>query len=139
MLGNWSLGDYFKKEQIPWIFDFFTKELGLSKEKLWVSVFEGTKNIPKDTETFDLWRSLGIPEGENCLLRCRENWWSMSGSPENMPQGEIGGQIQKFSLILEPSMILNTAKNVILTATAAVSWKSAIPFLLNMKRKKTEV
>ncbi len=91
MLGNWSLGDYFKKEQIPWIFDFFTKELGLSKEKLWVSVFEGTKNIPKDTETFDLWRSLGIPEEKIVFYDAEKNWWSMSGSPENMPQGEIGG------------------------------------------------
>ncbi|MEK7061222.1 MAG: alanine--tRNA ligase [Patescibacteria group bacterium] len=91
MLGNWSLGDYFKKEQIPWIFDFFTKELGLSKEKLWVSVFEGTKNIPKDTETFDLWRSLGIPEEKIVFYDAEKNWWSRSGSPENMPQGEIGG------------------------------------------------
>ena len=58
MLGNWSLGDYFKKEQIPWVFEFFTKELGLPAEKLWVSVFEGNKEVSKDTESYELWKSL---------------------------------------------------------------------------------
>ena len=97
MLGNWSLGDYFKKEQIPWIFEFFTKELGLSKEKLWVSVFgglpmqSGTKDIPKDTETFEVWKSLGIPESRIFFYGTDKNWWSRSGSPEKMPEGEIGG------------------------------------------------
>ena len=97
MLGNWSLGDYFKKEQIPWIFEFFTKELGLPKEKLWVSVFEGlpmqsgTKDIPKDTETFEIWKSLGIPEERIVYYGVEKNWWSRSGSPNEMPVGEIGG------------------------------------------------
>ncbi|MCX6705719.1 MAG: alanine--tRNA ligase-related protein, partial [Candidatus Woesebacteria bacterium] len=91
MLGNWSLGDYFKKEQIPWIFEFFTKELGLPKEKLWVSVFEGTKNIPKDIETFEIWKSLGIPEERIFFYGTDKNWWSRSGSPDEMPVGEIGG------------------------------------------------
>jgi alanyl-tRNA synthetase len=91
MLGNWSLGDYFKKEQIPWIFEFFTKELGLSKEKLWVSVFEGTKDVPKDTGTFEIWKSLGIPEERIVFYGADKNWWSRSGSPDEMPVGEIGG------------------------------------------------
>ncbi len=91
MLGNWSLGDYFKKEQIPWIFEFFTKELGLSKEKLWISVFGGTKNVPKDTETFEIWKSLGIPEERIFFYGTDKNWWSRSGEPEKMPEGEIGG------------------------------------------------
>ena len=91
MLGNWSLGDYFKKEQIPWIFEFFTKELGLAKEKLWVSVFDGTKDVPKDTETFEIWKSLGIPEERIFFYGTDKNWWSRSGSPEKMPEGEIGG------------------------------------------------
>src|SRR3990167_5022198 len=51
MLGNWSLGDYFKKDQLSWIWEFFTKELKLSKDKLWVSVFEGNKQVSKDTES----------------------------------------------------------------------------------------
>ena len=91
MLGNWSLGDYFKKEQIPWIFEFFTKELGLSKERLWVSVFEGNKDVPKDTETFEIWKSLGIPEERIVYYGVEKNWWSRSGSPNEMPVGEIGG------------------------------------------------
>lgn len=91
MLGNWSLGDYFKKEQIPWIFEFFTKELGLPKEKLWISVFEGTKDVPKDTETFKLWKSLGIPEERIIFYGTDKNWWSRSGTPAEMPVGEIGG------------------------------------------------
>src|SRR3970040_2053583 len=62
MLGNWSLGDYFKKEQLPWIFEFFTKELGLPKERLWVSVFEGNNQVPKDEESAEIWKSLGIPK-----------------------------------------------------------------------------
>lgn len=97
MLGNWSLGDYFKKEQIPWIFEFFTKEIGLSKERLWVSVFEGlpaqagTKTVSKDTETFEIWKSLGIPEDRIFFYGTDKNWWSRSGEPEKMPEGEIGG------------------------------------------------
>lgn len=91
MLGNWSLGDYFKKEQIPWIFEFFTKELRIPAEKLWVSVFEGNKEVPKDTESYELWKSLGIPDERICFYGVGKNWWSRSGSPANMPAGEIGG------------------------------------------------
>jgi len=91
MLGNWSLGDYFKEEQIPWIFEFFTKELGIPKEKLWVSVFEGSKDIPKDVESFELWKKLGIPESRIFFYGVEKNWWSRSGAPDKMPVGEIGG------------------------------------------------
>jgi len=90
MLGNWSLGDYFKKEQIPWIFEFFTKELNLPKEKLWVSVFEGYKNIPKDEESFVIWKKLGIPESRIFFYGVKNNWWNR-GEPFDMPVGEIGG------------------------------------------------
>jgi len=91
MLGNWSLGDYFKEEQIPWIFEFFTKELGIPKEKLWVSVFEGSKDVPKDVESFELWKKLGIPESRIFFYGVEKNWWSRSGAPDKMPVGEIGG------------------------------------------------
>src|SRR5262245_61968209 len=50
MLGNWSLGDYFKKEQLPWIFEFLTKELGIDAKKLYVTFFKGEDGVPKDTE-----------------------------------------------------------------------------------------
>lgn len=90
MLGNWSLGDYFKKEQIPWVWEFITKELGLPQEKIHVTLFEGYKNIPKDTETYDLWRSLGIPD-ERIHYYGNKNWWSISGPPDKMQENEIGG------------------------------------------------
>lgn len=91
MLGNWSLGDYFKKEQLSWFFEFLTKELGLPKEKLYASVFGGGNGIDKDTETETIWKSLGIPEGRIFYYGADKNWWSMSGPPEKMPPGEIGG------------------------------------------------
>ena len=62
MLGNWSLGDYFKEDQLPWIFEFLTIELGLSKERLFVSVFEGTNDVPRDEESAHIWKSLGVSE-----------------------------------------------------------------------------
>src|SRR3989338_8451762 len=91
MLGNWSLGDYFKKEQLPWIWEFLTRELDLPKEKLYVSVFEGTNDVPKDVESFEIWKSLGIPEDHIFFYGADKNWWSRSGSPDKMPAGEIGG------------------------------------------------
>ena len=60
MLGNWSLGDYFKNEQLPWVFEFLTEEVGLDANKLYVTVFIGDEanNIPKDTESVALWKDL---------------------------------------------------------------------------------
>src|SRR5262247_773917 len=63
MLGNWSLGDYFKQESITWSYEFLTRPdlLGIAPEKLYVSVFAGDENAPRDTEAADIWQSLGIP------------------------------------------------------------------------------
>lgn len=91
MLGNWSLGDYFKKDQLGWCLDFFVKELGLPKEKLYVSVFEGTMGVPKDNESFEIWKSLGIPESRIFFYGEKKNWWSNSGTPDQMLAGDIGG------------------------------------------------
>ena len=98
MLGNWSLGDYFKKEQLPWIFEFLTKELGIDPHKLYVTVFEGNKDVPKDTDSIEIWKELfktvGIDaqEGERIFVYpAGKNWWSRSGSPDKMPAGEPGG------------------------------------------------
>jgi alanyl-tRNA synthetase len=91
MLGNWSLGDYFKEEQLAWFWEFLTKELSLPKEKLWVSVFEGNDIVPKDTVSYEIWKKLGVPEERIFYYGAKENWWSRSGTPEQMPQGEIGG------------------------------------------------
>ncbi|MEK7100372.1 MAG: alanine--tRNA ligase-related protein [Patescibacteria group bacterium] len=91
MLGNWSLGDYFKGEQLAWIWEFLTEELGLAKEKLYVSIFEGDNSVSKDTESYDLWRKIGISEDHIFSYGDKKNWWSRSGTPEQMPVGEIGG------------------------------------------------
>lgn len=91
MLGNWSLGDYFKKEQLHWIFEFFTRELGLEKDRIWVSVFEGNDQVPRDAESYEIWRQIGIPEERIFYYGVEKNWWSRSGTPQQMPVGEIGG------------------------------------------------
>jgi alanyl-tRNA synthetase len=91
MLGNWSLGDYFKKEQLNWFWEFLTKELNLPKERLWVSVFEGTKGVPKDEKTAEIWKKIGVPEEKIHFYGVKGNWWSRSGTPDKMPVGEIGG------------------------------------------------
>lgn len=91
MLGNWSLGDYFKEEQLAWIWEFFTKELGLNPKRLHVSVFEGTKEVPKDLESVEIWKKVGVPETRIHFYGVKNNWWSRSGTPEEMPVGEIGG------------------------------------------------
>jgi alanyl-tRNA synthetase len=81
MLGNWSLGDYFKQESIQWSFEFLTspKWLGLPIERLAVSVFAGDADAPFDQEAFDLWKSLGIPEERIAKLPKKNNWWGPAG------------------------------------------------------------
>jgi len=91
MLGNWSLGDYFKKDQLAWFLEFLTVELKLPQEKLWVSVFEGTNQVPKDTESSAVWTKLGIPKDRIHYYGVKKNWWSMTGSPEEMSYGDVGG------------------------------------------------
>src|SRR3989344_3088348 len=93
MLGNWSLGDYFKKEQLGYFFEFLTKEISIPKEKLWITCFEGDPalNLPKDTESAEIWKSLGMPESHINFYGSSKNWWSRAGAPENMPAGEPGG------------------------------------------------
>ena len=98
MLGNWSLGDYFKQQQLPWIFEFLTKEIGLDPNRLYVTVFEGNSSVPKDIESINIWKKIfsqvGIDAKENdriFLYPAKKNWWSRSGEPENMPAGEPGG------------------------------------------------
>ena len=79
MLGNWSLGDYWKEESISWSYEFLTKDLGLEGDKLWVTCFEGDKDAPKDTESAEVWEKLGIPKSKIYFLNKVENWWGPSG------------------------------------------------------------
>jgi alanyl-tRNA synthetase len=115
MLGNWSLGDYFKKEQLPWLFGFLTDEIGLDPTRLYVTAFIGDENngIPRDTESVAIWKEifdkkgmdakdivlgseadghrLGMQGGRIFYYDASKNWWSRAGLPENMPEGEPGG------------------------------------------------
>lgn len=93
MLGNWSLGDYFKKQQIEWCWQFFTEELKLPKDKLWVTCFEGDEKlgIPKDQESAQIWEELGVPKDRIIFYGANHNWWSREGAPDNMRDGEPGG------------------------------------------------
>jgi len=75
MLGNWSLGDYFKKESISWSFELLTKYLNIPLEKLAVTVFKGNEIVPADTESADIWKSLGIKEERIAFLGEENNWW----------------------------------------------------------------
>ncbi|MEK7101454.1 MAG: alanine--tRNA ligase [Patescibacteria group bacterium] len=90
MLGNWSLGDYFKKEQQAWIWEFLTKELELDPQKLYVSVFEGNDQIPRDEEATDNWKNLGIFPNHIFYYGVSKNWWARC-SYIDMPVGEPGG------------------------------------------------
>ncbi|MDO8515370.1 MAG: alanine--tRNA ligase, partial [bacterium] len=91
MMGNWSLGDYFKKEQCAWYWEFLTEVLKLPKEKIYVSVFGGAENFDKDNEAIEIWKSLGVPEDHIKEYDAKKNWWSRAGTPEQMPIGEPGG------------------------------------------------
>jgi alanyl-tRNA synthetase len=95
MLGNWSLGDYFKAEEIPWLWELLTKEFGLPKEKLYVTVFAGDENVNFDSESEQIWKdvlkeSFGSNQNQR-ISKDPTNWWSRSGLPDKMPAGEPGG------------------------------------------------
>jgi len=81
MMGNWSFGDYFKKEAIEWSWEFLTdkKWLGLDKNRLAVSVFAGDENSPFDEEAFGLWKKLGVSEYRIAKLPKKNNWWGPAG------------------------------------------------------------
>ncbi len=81
MLGNWSLGDYFKKEAIEYSFEFLTSPqwLGLSPESLHITVFEGDDEVPRDDESAGIWYSVGIPRNRLYFMPREDNWWGPAG------------------------------------------------------------
>ena len=91
MLGNWSLGDYYKKEQLSWVWEFLTEKLKLDPNKLYVTLFEGNGQVNKDIESIKILKGLGIPDSRISEYPAEKNWWSRAGTPESMPVGEIGG------------------------------------------------
>jgi len=88
MLGNWSLGDYFKKEAITWSFEFLTKVLNIPIERLGVTVFAGNDIIPKDEEAIEIWKSLGIPEDRICPT-ATDNFWIAGETGPCGPDSEM--------------------------------------------------
>jgi alanyl-tRNA synthetase len=90
MLGNWSFGDYFKKEAIPWAWEFLTEVLKLDKDRLYVSVFEGSKeeNVPFDQEAFDIWKQF-VSEDRIILGNKKDNFWEMGDQGPCGPCSEI--------------------------------------------------
>lgn len=80
MMGNWSLGDYFKREKTAWTFELLTKELGLDADKLCSTVFEGNGSVPRDEETAELLKSLGIKKEHIFYLPKSDNWWELEGT-----------------------------------------------------------
>lgn len=107
MLGNWSFGDYFKKEQIGWMYKFLTNKeigLGLDKDRLYFSCYEGNQkfNLSKDEDSKNFWLENGIDESHIYFYDDKKNWWSRSGVPENMPLGEPGGPDSEMFFDFDP-------------------------------------
>lgn len=91
MLGNWSLGDYFKQESITWSWEFLTSKewLNLDPAMLSVTVFEGDENAPRDEESASIWKSLGVPEERIAYLPAEDNWWAAGPTGPCGPDTEI--------------------------------------------------
>ncbi len=75
MLGNWSLGDYFKEDAIAWSYEFLTKTLNIPAERLAVTVFKGNHLVPADNESAEIWKKAGIKEDRIAFLGEEDNWW----------------------------------------------------------------
>lgn len=104
MLGNWSLGDYFKKEAISWSFEFLTKELKIPLERLAVTCFEGDADAPKDEEAAQIWMDLGVPKHRVFFLAKKDNWWGPAGQT-----GPCGPDTEMF-YIFDPQQFDEVAK-----------------------------
>ncbi|QQS38985.1 alanine--tRNA ligase [Candidatus Woesebacteria bacterium] len=115
MLGNWSLGDYFKEEQLDWFFGLLTDEFNLDPQRIFVTVFSGDTEfgVKQDDESIDIWKKLfskhgikaeykemgseknasilGMGDAKIFGYDAKKNWWSMNGTPSQMPLGDIGG------------------------------------------------
>lgn len=123
MLGNWSFGDYFKEEEITWMWTFLIDELKLDPNNFYVTCFVGNESlgVPRDTYSAELWQKLfaekgivakisetpeaGMHDGEKIFYYSeKKNWWSRSGVPANMPEGEPGGPDSEMFYDFDPTL-----------------------------------
>ena len=91
MLGNWSLGDYFKEDAIKWSYEFLTSKdegLGLDPTRLYITVFEGNDDAPRDTEAFEIWKKY-VPENHIYFMPAKSNWWSPGDNGPCGPDTEM--------------------------------------------------
>ena len=130
MLGNWSFGDYWKQEQLPWLFEFLTKEIGIKPENLYVTVFSGGEGIGRDDESIGIWKQIfggkaeyaemkteeeagerGMRSGERIFgYGVKKNWWSRAGVPSKMPADEPGGPDSEIFYDFDPTGKTHTEK-----------------------------
>lgn len=131
MLGNWSLGDYFKEQQIPWMWTFLVEILKLDPQNLYFTCFRGLESagITKDTESAQMWQKLfagvgidakigenpeidGMREGEKIFYFSeKKNWWSRTGTPDKMPLGEPGGPDTEMFWDFDPENLQKLHEN----------------------------
>ena len=99
MLGNWSLGDYFKDQMIPWSWEFLTSPewLGIDPDKLAFTVFEGDEDCPRDEEAANLWRKCGVKDDHLFYLPKEHNWWGPAGVT-----GPCGPDTEMFIITKKP-------------------------------------
>ncbi len=92
MMGNWSLGDYFKEDAIKWSYEFLTAKkegLGLNPARLYITVFGGSEDVSRDLESLEIWKSLGVPEDRIYFKSSKSNWWSAGPNSPAGPSTEM--------------------------------------------------
>ncbi len=107
MLGNWSLGDYFKEDAIKWSYEFLTSKsegLGLDPTRLYVTVFEGDNNSGKDTEAFEIWKKVGVPENRIYFKGADSNWWPAVKGGKDSWTGPTGPCSEMFYDVTEKGL-----------------------------------
>ncbi|HZD00966.1 MAG TPA: alanine--tRNA ligase-related protein [Actinomycetes bacterium] len=120
MLGNWSLGAYFKRESITWSHELLTRDdlLAIPPQRLWISVFAGNQATPADEESAGIWRALGIPAERIVYLPEEHNWWALG------PEGPCGPDTEVFVDTTGAPCHGVTPRACPARATADDSWRS---------------